>query len=142
MITFDVSQELIPKKWRFSRQFFLRVTASFSRALPEAGGEVHVHAVDEDEIRRLNRMHREKDAVTDVLSFPSGDAPIFGELGDVIICFPQAERQSGGDVPLELADLLVHGILHLLGYDHERPSDAEEMFPLQDRIVGEILVGR
>lgn len=139
MITFDVTQELIPKKWRFSRQFLQKVTKAFEKYLPNAVGEVHVHAVSEEEIRRLNRMHRGKDKVTDVLSFPSGDLPIFGELGDVIICYPQAERQAEGDIVLELADLLVHGVLHLLGYDHEVPADAEEMFPLQDRIVGAVL---
>ena len=84
-------------------------------------------------------MYRTKDAITDVLSFPSGDAPIFGELGDVLICFPQAERQAQGDVQLELMDLLVHGILHVLGYDHEIPADAEVMFLLQDIIVHEVL---
>jgi probable rRNA maturation factor len=139
MITFDVTQELIPKKWRFSRQFLQKVAKIFEKHLPSATGVVHVHAVSEEEIRRLNRMHRGKDKVTDVLSFPSGDLPIFGELGDVIICYSQAERQAEGDVTLELVDLLVHGILHLLGYDHEAPADAEEMFPLQDQIVGTVL---
>lgn len=139
MITFDVAQELIPKKWRFSRQFLDNLTKACEKELPGAHGEVHLHAVGEEEIRRLNRMHRGKDKVTDVLSFPSGDLPVFGELGDVIICYAQAERQAEGDISLELADLLVHGILHLLGYDHEVPADAEEMFPLQDRIVAAVL---
>ncbi|NBS67714.1 rRNA maturation RNase YbeY [bacterium] len=139
MITFDVAQDLLPKKWRFSRQFLLRVTKAFADALPEAKGEVHVHVVNEAEIRRLNRMHRGKDKITDVLSFPAGDLPIFGALGDVLICFEQAERQAEGDISLELTDLLVHGILHVLGYDHEMPADAEVMFPLQDKIVGEVL---
>ncbi len=139
MITFDVDQDLLPKKWRFSRQFFAKTAKVFLSVLPSVKGEVHVHIVNEAEIQRLNRMHRGKDKVTDVLSFPSGDLPIFGQLGDVLICFEQAERQAEGDIPLELTDLLVHGILHVLGYDHEEPSDAEVMFPLQDRIVGDIL---
>ncbi len=146
MITFDVTQELIPKKWRFSRQFLEKVAQACKKELPDAQGEVHVHAVSEEEIRRLNRMYRDKDKVTDVLSFPSGDLPIFGHLGDVLICYPQAERQAkeeagqaGEDISLELADLLVHGILHLLGYDHELPAEAEEMFPLQEKIVAAAL---
>jgi probable rRNA maturation factor len=139
MLTFDVSQDLLPKKWRFSRQFFLKVAKVFADVLPGVEGEVHLHIVSENEIRRLNRMHRGKDRVTDVLSFPSGDLPIFGELGDILICFDQAERQANGDIPLELCDLFVHGILHVLGYDHEVPADAEIMFPLQDKIVGSIL---
>lgn len=140
MLTFDVDQDLLPKKWRFSRPFLLRVAKTFASVLPKAEGNVHVHVVTEEEIRRLNRMHRGKDKITDVLSFPSGDLPIFGEVGDVLICYEQAERQAEGDVQLELADLLVHGTLHVLGYDHEEPQDAEVMFPLQDKIVGEILL--
>lgn len=136
MITFEIVQDLLPKKWRFSRQHLSRLSNACASALPEARGNVHVHIIDEHEMQRLNRIHRGKDKVTDVLSFPSGDAPIFGELGDVLICFTQAERQADGDVELELVDLLVHGILHLLGYDHETAKDAEVMFPLQDRIVG------
>ncbi len=139
MIIFDITQDLLPKKWRISRQFFLKAAKVFAHVLPNTQGKVHVHIVSEEEIRRLNRMHRGKDKVTDVLSFPSGDLPIFGELGDVLICFDQAERQADGDINLELTDLFVHGTLHLLGYDHEIPADAEVMFPLQDRIVGEIL---
>lgn len=139
MITFNVSQDLLPKKWRFSRQFFLKAARAFALALPEAKGELHLHIVNESEIRRLNRMHRGKDKVTDVLSFPSGDLPIFGELGDVLICFAQAERQAEGDIPLELCDLFVHGTLHVLGYDHEDSQDAEIMFPLQDKIVRDIV---
>jgi probable rRNA maturation factor len=58
----------------------------------------------------------------------------------VLISYPQAERQAeDGDIELELADLLVHGILHLMGHDHERAEDADKMFPLQDAIVAEIL---
>lgn len=139
MITWDVAQEVLPKSWRFSRQYLRRVSYAFEVTLPKASGKVHVHIVDEAEIRRMNRLHLGKDQVTDVLSFPSGDAPIFGELGDVLICAVQAERQSAGDMELELTDLLVHGVLHLLGYDHLRAEDADRMFPLQDAIVARIL---
>ena len=139
MITVEIVQDRIPKKWRFSRQFLQKLINAFHEVLPEVKGKVHIHAVDEEEIRRLNRMHRGKDKITDVLSFPSGGLPIFGELGDVLICYAQAERQAEGDIALELTDLAVHGILHVLGYDHEVPIDAEVMFPLQDTLVGKIL---
>lgn len=129
----------MPKKWRFSRQFLQHVAQIYTKALPSAHGRIHIHVVSEEEIRRLNRMYRGKDRVTDVLSFPSGDLPVFGELGDILVCAAQAERQAEGDMVLELTDLLVHGTLHLLGYDHETPQDAEKMFPLQDAIVAQIL---
>ena len=103
-------------------------------ALHAAGvedGHLAIAFVDEDEIRALNRDHRGKDAPTDVLSFPvDGAGPIGGgprELGDVVIC-----REHTSDV----TEAVVHGVLHLCGYDHE--TDDGEMLELQDRIVSEL----
>ena len=78
-------------------------------------------------IRELNRRHRQIDAPTDVLSFPVDEnAPSVGprELGDVVIC-PEQTR--------DLTEAVVHGVLHLCGYDHE--SDDGEMLALQDRVL-------
>jgi probable rRNA maturation factor len=100
-------------------------------ALAAAGvgdGHLAVELVDPDRIRRLNREHRGVDAVTDVLSFPVDEtAPTGGprELGDVVIC-PEHTR--------DLSEAVVHGVLHLCGYDHE--TDDGEMLALQDEIVG------
>ena len=90
-------------------------------------GHLTVALVDETRIRDLNRTHRGLDRPTDVLSFPiDGQEPTAGprELGDVVIC------------PAHTADLeeaTVHGVLHLLGMDHE--TDSGEMLSLQDRVV-------
>ncbi len=70
-------------------------------------------------IRQLNRDWRHKDAPTDVLSFPQGEGVV---LGDLVVSLDTAERQAterGWDLQTELRILLVHGLLHLLGYDHE-----------------------
>jgi probable rRNA maturation factor len=97
--------------------------------------------VGDDEIRRLNRDHRGLDEVTDVLSFPvDGLDPLppemERELGDVVISIAQARRQAAEagvtDVE-ELTSLVVHGVLHLAGFDHE--TDAGEMFERQDRLL-------
>jgi probable rRNA maturation factor len=83
--------------------------------------------VDEDEIRRLNRDHRGLDEPTDVLSFPVDEGgPAAGprELGDVVIC---PRRTS------DLTEAVVHGVLHLCGYDHE--TDDGEMLALQARVL-------
>jgi probable rRNA maturation factor len=99
-------------------------------ALDAAGvsdGHLAVQFVDEDGIRRLNAEHRGKDAPTDVLSFPIDDvAPAVGprELGDVVICPEHTE---------DLDEAVVHGVLHLCGYDHE--TDEGEMLALQDRVM-------
>ena len=92
-----------------------------------ADGHLAVAFVDEGEIRRLNREHRGRDAPTDVLSFPvDGAGEPYGprELGDVVIC-----REHTADV----VEAVVHGVLHLCGYDHE--TDDGEMLALQDRVV-------
>jgi len=83
--------------------------------------------VDEERIRELNRDHRGRDAPTDVLSFPiDEDAAVAGprELGDVVIC-PEHTQ--------DLVEAVVHGVLHLCGYDHE--SDDGAMLALQDRVM-------
>jgi probable rRNA maturation factor len=86
--------------------------------------------VDLDEIRALNREHRGIDAPTDVLSFPvdsSGPAAGPRELGDVVICPEETE---------DLAEAVVHGVLHLCGYDHD--TDRGEMLALQAQVVQEL----
>jgi probable rRNA maturation factor len=90
-------------------------------------GHLAISFVDEGRIRELNREHRGKNGPTDVLSFPvDGIGPVAGprELGDVVIC-----REHTADV----TEAVVHGVLHLCGYDHE--ADDGEMLALQDRIV-------
>lgn len=89
------------------------------------------------EIQALNKQYREKDSVTDVLSFPAlAEVPT---LGDIVICTSRAQEQAselGHSLKRELAFLFVHGLLHLLGYDHEISEDEERiMFDLQDQIL-------
>jgi probable rRNA maturation factor len=103
--------------------------------------EVGVVLVGEHEMREINRAHRARDEPTDVLSFPIDEeddlAGVTRMLGDVVVCIPILERQAAEhDVAAgaELVDLLVHGTLHLLGYDHE--EDDGEMLARQDAIVG------
>lgn len=83
------------------------------------------------EVRRANRTWRGKDKATDVLSFPGDE----GHLGDILISVPAARRQAGSaghPVERELKILLLHGILHCLGYDHE--TDQGEMERLERRL--------
>jgi probable rRNA maturation factor len=99
--------------------------------------------VDEERIRELNRTHRGRDTVTDVLSFPIDGLDrlppgLQRQLGDVMICPAQARRQAaeaGVEPGDELRSLVVHGTLHLLGYDHER--DTGEMLARQDALCAE-----
>lgn len=106
----------------------------------EAGSCATVAFVGDQAIRRLNREFRGKNSVTDVLSFPRGEEEFergagAGDLGDVIICVPQAERQAAANglaFEEEIGQLVLHGLLHLCGYDHA--TDAGEMNRLELRL--------
>jgi probable rRNA maturation factor len=104
-----------------------------SAALAAAGvtdGHLSIEFVDPDRIRDLNRAHRGLDRPTDVLSFPvDGTGPSVGprELGDVVICREYTE---------DVTEAVVHGVLHLCGYDHE--TDGGEMLELQDRVIASL----
>jgi probable rRNA maturation factor len=97
-----------------------------------ARGVLTVAIVPDSRVRRLNRRYRRTDRPTDVLSFPSGEP---GELGDIVIAAGMARRQAraaGHSVQAELRVLALHGLLHLLGYDHER--DAGQMARVEARL--------
>lgn len=111
----------------------------------ERGAEMSVTWVGDARMRRLNKDYRGKDRTTDVLSFPLLEGKRLAKapkrplpLGDVVISLPRTRRQAAErGVPFrdELALLLVHGILHLLGFDHATPAQEKRMFGLQSRIL-------
>jgi probable rRNA maturation factor len=99
-----------------------------------ARGEVSLAFVSDAAIRALNRAHRRKDAPTDVLSFPSGESAF---LGDIVIAAGVARRQArraGHAFGTEARVLALHGLLHLLGYDHEHREDGGRMTALEARL--------
>ena len=108
--------------------------------------ELSVLLADDSAVRDLNRQYRHTDAPTDVLSFsqaegeefalPDGETP---HLGDVVISIETARRQAteyGVALQDELAHLVVHGILHLLGYDHEDADEEAVMRAHEDAVLG------
>ena len=105
--------------------------------------EVSVRVVDVDEIRTLNRDYRNKDKATNVLSFPAGKidglpAEAVQTLGDVVVCAAVVRDEAASqakDLDDHWAHMLVHGTLHLLGYDHMTDADAREMEGLETRIL-------
>lgn len=107
--------------------------------------EVSISFVSEEEIQAINRDYRDKDEVTDVISFAllddDSDVDIIGmpvTLGDIIINTNRAEEQAkeyNHSYKRELMFLSLHGFLHLLGYDHMNEEDEKEMFGLQKEIL-------
>lgn len=116
--------------------------------------EVSVSFVSNNEIRNLNKIYRNKDSVTDVLSFPLGENGKYdinketgcAQLGDVVISLETARRQAeiyGHSLEREIGFLTVHSMLHLLGYDHE-VSRLEErlMREKEEQVLGELGISR
>ena len=112
--------------------------------------ELCVTAVDEETIAELNAKWMDKEGPTDVLAFPMdelrpglvNEEPEEGVLGDLVLCPSVAAEQAktaGHATADELDMLTVHGILHLLGYDHAEPEEHQEMFDLQARLLAEWL---
>lgn len=117
---------------------WLRATAP-----ARARGEVAIALVTDAHMRKLNRTYRGVDKPTDVLSFPS-DVPDM--LGDIVVAKGVAERQAkehGHAVQTELRVLALHGLLHLLGYDHEAKDDGGRMRRAEERLrrKGKLKVG-
>ena len=123
------------------------VDAWVTRAIEAAGTandvEVSVRIVSADEIQALNHDYRDKDKATNVLSFPAGplaglpdDAPAL--LGDIVVCASVVDSEAaeqGKTIGNHWAHMLVHGTLHLLGFDHEDDAEAAEMEALETRVL-------
>ncbi|MDH3616980.1 MAG: rRNA maturation RNase YbeY [Gammaproteobacteria bacterium] len=120
----------------------IRAVKGSGKTLP-GKPELSVRLVDKDEMRSLNRDYRQKNKATNVLSFPAGAiaglpaeaAPL---LGDIVICaavVSDEAAEQGKATNDHWAHMLVHGTLHLLGYDHETDVDAAEMEGLEARIL-------
>jgi probable rRNA maturation factor len=116
----EVSEELL--------QFIKEICEEVMRMEDcESDAELSVALIDDEGIKELNSTYRGIDSPTDVLSFPQEDEHI---LGDIVISLETAKRQAiegGHSFHKEMCILLIHGILHLIGYDHEEDGEAEEM---------------
>lgn len=147
MFTIDFSDhtELVKDEWYEQIEKLLNFAKQEEQINEDA--ELSITFVDKSEIQEINKMYRDKDKVTDVISFaleedePDIDMSEFNiprVLGDIIICSDVAQEQSesyGHSFERELGFLALHGFLHLLGYDHMNEEDEKEMFGRQDAIL-------
>jgi len=116
------------------------LVALLARYRPDAP-DITLALVGTKKIRELNSKFMKKPGATDVLSFPGGDTGPAGRahLGDIIVCVPQAFRQCFREphgLEIEILDLTVHGFLHLVGFDHGRGIEAEEVRVRRELVGG------
>jgi len=128
---------------RYPTAALRRIAETLLRAVKQSRAELSIALVGDREMRPLNAKYRKKNQTTDVLSFFVVDQPMAGAkiLGDVVISVEQARRQAkerGKTLKSELVTLLIHGILHLLGYDHESDADADAMERLERTILARV----
>lgn len=138
----NLSQDAARKRDSFQtdKRFYLNKLKEIAKELGIKGDCV-IKLGDKEESRELNRKFLRRDYPTDVLSFPfNEELPGGFYLGDIFICLPIAEEQAGENnitVREELLRLMIHGLLHLSGRDHE--TDTGEMNELQERLVRQYL---
>ena len=164
--SFDVSVQTIEEGFALPPESWIAdvVSLALKAAGAQEGSGVSVVFAGDEVVRELNREHRGLDETTDVLAFsfthegeyygepdekvPIDEMPGFAlppgqaePLGEIIVSYPQAMRQAdaaGRTVAEELAALLVHGALHLLGYDHMEPDEEAAMKALENRVLSDV----
>jgi probable rRNA maturation factor len=134
------------KKTGKIRQVVRRAISEAVAVQSTSGSELAIVLTDDSAIRQLNRLWRGVDAPTNVLSFPAAtkqDADEPAHLGDIVLAYETIAREAGDESkPLahHVAHLVVHGYLHLLGFDHERNADAEEMEQTERKILRRLAI--
>src|SRR3989338_6781061 len=146
MFRFEIDQRLVPAQARLTRHQIEAVIHPIEGVVPKkAHGELSIAFVSPATIRKINRERRKKDVETDVLSFTLGSLPALakggvggGSIAEVLLCYPVAKRQAkehGWSVRVEITNLIIHGVLHTLGFDHETAPQQKRMLPLQQKIL-------
>ena len=138
------------RKFKIDRQSLLRLIENALGDLAPPNREISIILVNDDKIRKLNKEYRAKDKATDVLAFPQDEEALGDKggrlLGDVVVSVETARRQAREHYlsdEEELILLVVHGALHLLGYDHDRSiKDKKKMQEATKKIFSRIFPGR
>jgi probable rRNA maturation factor len=138
-VSFSIHLEIDEPRWRKTRGLGARLTAAAEKALKRAkapkGAALTILLADDARLKTLNRDFRGKNKPTNVLSFPHLEP---GYLGDIALAYGVTEKEAkaGGKRFADHAThLVVHGVLHLLGYDHETERQAKTMEPLETAIL-------
>jgi probable rRNA maturation factor len=152
MVNLDLDLQIVPEIEEMGLNLPEKTTierwilAALSTANATGDNQLTVRVVDEVEIKTLNETYRHKSGVTNVLSFPFDVPPdvplafIGNLLGDIVVCAPVVQREAQQQQkPLQhhWAHMLVHGTLHLLGYDHLSEQQAEEMEAMEVEVLSE-----
>lgn len=136
MITYQINQQRLRGGQYYPHKRLIQALRAIQKVLGKQSYEVSIAFVSPVLMRKANRLYRGKDRITDVLSFGLSE-----QTGELALSYEQAQKQAheqGHSTRNEITFLIVHGMLHLLGYDHERPTEAKNMFALQEKILQQL----
>jgi probable rRNA maturation factor len=125
-------------RYNVDKNFIEKVAKTAFSFFENKEGEVEVNFIGEAKIRQINKDYRDIDKITDVLSFKLNDKPLTGQI---FICYNKAKEQANildKGIDGELALLLIHGILHLYDYNHQKEKEAEKMEKQENLILKEL----
>ncbi|MBT4277453.1 rRNA maturation RNase YbeY [Candidatus Falkowbacteria bacterium] len=135
MITWEVNQKAGRK---IPKDFFNNIIKTSFKILKIKKANVSIAIVKEEDIKKANKIYRHKDKVTDVLSFIYEKNPLEGEI---LLCYKKVSEQAkekGHSLNQETKILLIHGLVHLVGYDHKKKRQANEMKQIEAMILKKI----
>lgn len=141
-MTITVDIEIEDEAWTTAEAETEALVWRAAQAVLDAHEDIEGHGIvilltDDDSVQALNREFRQKDYATNVLSFPSPPNPE-GQIGDIALAYGVCAREAaeqGKPLAHHLQHLVAHGVLHLIGYDHERDDQAEAMEALEREIL-------
>lgn len=146
MITAQINQKLLRGGQKLPRRSLEKIFRLVSQKIKhKKDWQVSLAFVSPAQIKKINRAYRGQNRATDVLSFgfqEAKNAPTDNFLGEILICYPVAKKHAQTDrVPVrqEIYRLIIHGLLHLLGYRHDTSSKAKTMFKLQEDLLKKIV---
>jgi probable rRNA maturation factor len=130
-------------KCHFTKQTVAKVVNYLSQVEPKVSGEVEINIVGNQYIKKINKEFRGINKATDVLSFAWAEDKFIPTdfLGQIYISYPKIKTQATENhitIKEEFIRMLTHGILHLVGYDHQTKNDTNKMFHLQEEVVKKI----
>lgn len=144
-MTFLIDIRMADRRWRKVRGLSARLKRGAELALKRgrapAGSRLTILLADDRQLKELNRQFRGKNKPTNVLSFPADRAKDSSYLGDIALAYgvtAEEARAGAADFVDHAVHLTVHGVLHLLGFDHETERAAAVMEPLESKILGEL----
>jgi len=145
MINYELTNET---EFKIKDALIKKVLRVFSSAAKLPATEISLVLVKPATIKKWNRLYRGKDKVTDVLSFAEAEAEFVEDsrnLGEILICPSRAKQQAktyGWDLDYEFSRLLVHGLSHLIGYDHEHVSAQKKraMEKFESKVLGQLQI--